>query len=279
MSDHQTVPPEAARDKYMLARREFLVLGSAAIAGAAASTVTAGTMGSISSSPVGAVLSVGYTDAISRVGSVHQMEAGSSVVSAERFLLSDRRFRDGSARVTVHGVWHPEGRRGDASSIRITSFSPHADGPLPFFAWQHSMDERGRRITSKRANFVAALDADGALPLAIERNDRAAAPVRRLKRLLSYRRTESLDSTMPSLAALEKTGNVCRLSVGDAGDARLRAGTYFIALRESLFDRAPNWSSITIDGDIVNRTSSLLHQGGRPVEFGYLTVSIEPAIA
>lgn len=279
MSDHQTVPPEAAQGKYMFARREFLVLGSAVVAGAAASTVTAGTIRNISSSPAGAVLSVGYTDAISRVGSAHKMETGSSVVSAERFLLSDHRFRDGGARVTVHGVWQPEGRREDPSSIRITSFFPHADGPLPFFAWQHAVDERGRRITSKRANFVAALDAQGALPLAIERNDRAAAPVRRLTRLLSYSRTETLESTMPSLVALEKAGNVCRLSVGDAGDARLRAGTYFIALRESLFDRAPNWSSITLDGDVVNRTSSLLHQGGRPVDFGYLTVSIEPATA
>ena len=73
----------------------------------------------------------------------------------------------------------------------------------------------------------------------------------------------------------ETSGGVCRFSSGNAGNVRLRRGTYFIALRESGRDRQPNWGAITIDGEHLHPNAGALHQGGLPVGFSYVAVSVD----
>src|SRR5438045_7296242 len=116
----------------------------------------------------------------------------------------------------------------------MTAFFPNETGEvrLPFLAWSES----GLWNRSGRISFVAPLDKDGTLPLAIERTTRRSAIARRIAALVS-----SQPKPLPDFAALEESGSVCRLSSGDSGDVRLRRGTYFLALRESNFDRSPNW--------------------------------------
>jgi hypothetical protein len=265
-NDSKTVQ-QSSREKWELARRDFLIMGSVAVAGAAASSVTASPLTSIMSPVAGSVLSVGFAE---------QAGADASLVGADQFRAADRLFLRTGARVTVHGVSQPAATRNEPVSIRLSTFFPHLteEGRLPFLAFTSSLDAKGHRNAGGRVSFVAPLDENGTLPVAIERHEVSSVAMRRLSRMLSFARTSPTSAQPTPLTTLEQQGNVCRLSSGDTGNVRLRPGTYFIALRQSQRDRAPNWSALTIQDGVLD-----LRKAGRPVDFEYVALSVDYAKA
>jgi hypothetical protein len=258
---NSSLTPDAEIEKWALPRRDFLVFGSAAIFGAAASSVTAATLRVVAAPSAGAVLSVGYTE---RTAST----ASSSVVAATNLRVSDGSFRHSGVHVLVHGL--SSNVNNEQFAVRLSTFAPTANGPIPFLAWSHSAN-RGHAITSPRASFIAALDENGTLPIAIERVSAGSWS----RRFLQAAPITTV--ALPDLAALEQSGNVCRLSSGNSGDVRMRAGTYFIALRRTSSDRQPDWSSIEIDPAVAD-ASDALRRFGRAVDFEYIAVTIDTPV-
>jgi hypothetical protein len=249
-----------AREKWELARRDFLIMGSAAMAGVAVTSLGASTLAA-AAAPAGAVLSVGFADGI---------EAGTRLAAAQTVRFADRRFLDAGARVTVHGASQSDAA---PSSIRLSVFFPQVteEGRLPLLAFASSVDAKGHRNTGSRVSFVAPLDADGMLPLALERVDLTPSLMQRIAgRGRGIASTVEASAQPVRLDTLEQRGNVCRLSAG--GDhVGLRAGTYFVALRRTAHDRVPNWSAIAVGENALD-----LRSGGRAVGFEYVAVSIDP---
>ncbi|HEX9983023.1 MAG TPA: hypothetical protein VGF69_07155 [Thermoanaerobaculia bacterium] len=235
-----------------LDRRDFLVLGSAAAVGAAASGLSAGPIQAVVAPATGAILSVGYSD------------DGAHLHSASRLRTTDSRFREEGVELTVHGLWQPRSRAALAA-LNVSAFSPHIgeDGPVPFLAWTYRRGNQSGRVT-----FRAALDDNGTLPLAIERVERPSS-VRRVRRLMSSISLAPVKRNFPRLTDEEQSGNVCRLTSGSTGDACLRPGTYFVALRRSWWDSAPQWNLVSPE----ERSLQLL-QSGRPVDFEYVALTV-----
>lgn len=265
-----SLKPDPETEKWALPRRDFLVLGSAAVFGAAASSVTAATLRVVAMPSAGSILSIGYSDLTGPVPADAETATESLLSSAAGLRLSDGGFRRTGARIRVHGLSRPTDT---PMSVRLTTFAPTAAGPVPFFAWAHTTDRHGRAQTSARASFVAALDENGTLPFAIERSE----PLGRLGRLFAEPAPAATTSST-DLAALERSGAVCRLSSGSAEGIALRAGTYFIALRRSSYDVQPAWSSITVDRTAADASEALRHYGG-PVDFEYIAVTVDYPVA
>jgi hypothetical protein len=268
MSNHSSTP-DSEIEKWALPRRDFLVLGSAAAFSVAASSVTASTLRMVAAPAAGSILSVGYTE---RTAPVDVSNNAFSVVPAKNLRVSDGSFRHSGARVLVHGLSSPA-KSSEQMAVRLSTFAPAAGGAVPFLAWSHTTDQRGRAFTSPRVSFIAALDESGTLPISIERSEPAGRWSRRFLQALP-----ATTVALPDLAKLEQSGNVCRLSSGDAGDVRLRAGTYFIALRRSSSDRQPDWRSIDVDPAVKN-ASDALRRNGAPVGFDYVAVTIDYPVA
>jgi len=261
--DHRSLKPDAGSEKWALPRRDFLVLGSAAIFGAAASSITATPLSLVAAPEAGSVLSVGFIDRTGPV-SPESKTSANHPVSADRLRVSDAGFRGSGTRVLVHGLTSPEHRT--SASVHLSTFAPSADGPVPFLAWTHGSGRHGLTTSSPRASFVAALDENGTLPIAIERRGAATRWTRRFVPLAA--------DTLPDLSTLEQNGHVCRLTSGQPGDASLRAGTYFIALRHSSSDRQPDWRSIEVDWTSAD-AGVALRRHGRPVDFEYVTLTVD----
>jgi hypothetical protein len=268
MSNHSSTP-DAEIEKWALPRRDFLVLGSAAVFGVAASSVTASTLHLVAAPAAGSILSIGYTEPTAPVDS---STTAFSAVAAKNLRGSEGSFRRSGARVLVHGL-SSSAKNGAQLSVHLSTFTSANGAAVPFLAWSHTTDQRGRTFTSPRASFIAALDENGTLPIAIERNEPAGRWSRRFLPSVSVPA-----SSLPDLASLEQAGSVCRLSSGDSGDVRLRAGTYFIALRRSSSDRQPDWRSIEVDAAVTN-ASDALRRNGRPVDFEYVAVTIDHPVA
>jgi hypothetical protein len=263
--DIRSLKPEAGSERWALPRRDFLVLGSAAIFGAAASSITATAtpLSLIASAEAGAVLSVGFIDRTGPISPESKTPA-TNPVSADSLRGNAAGFRRSGARVLIHGLTSPEHRT--SASVHLSTFAPSAEGPVPFLAWTHGAGRHGVTISSPRAFFVAALDENGTLPIAIERRGAAT----RWSRLF----VSPAADTLPDLATLEQNGHVCRLTSGHQDDAGLRAGTYFIALRHSSSDRQPDWGSIDVDWTSAD-ADVVLHRHGRPVDFEYVTLTVD----
>lgn len=267
MSNQSNPTANVASREWALGRRDFLILGTAAAAGVAATSLAAGTISTIVTPAAGSILSVGFAE---------RLQADASVMGAARFRQADAEFLRSGARVTVLGAFRPEALATAPVSIRLSAFYPHVaeQGRLPFMAWSQSLDARGVRNVSGRASFTVPLDENGTLPVSVERVDLTPS---RFGRLFASAAPSVGSQTQPNLASLESSGNVCRLTSGNSGDVRLREGTYFIALRRSNSDRAPNWSSLSIQGDEVSAPGGVLRNGDRPVPFEYVALSLKYA--
>jgi hypothetical protein len=251
---NRSTNPDPEVEKWALPRRDFLVLGSVAVLGAAATSVTASTLRVVATPAEGAVLSIGYSEHVEPVTTDPGVSATGPVASAKTLRGNGNRF-DNGARVTIHGISRRDER---PVSIYVSAYAPVAAAPVPFVAWVHTANGKGLTNTGARTSFVAALDKDHTLPISVERRVPAS---HRFSRLLS---AEPVPDALPVLASLEQSGGVCRLS---------HPGTYFIALRESMFDRQPDWSSIVVD-KTANDASTALLQHGRSVDFDYIAITV-----
>jgi hypothetical protein len=269
VSNESSPTANTATREWALGRRDFLIFGTAAAAGVAATSLAAGTISTVVAPAAGSILSVGF---------VERLQADAPVTGAARFRQADAEFLRSGARVTVLGAFRPAALAGAPVSIRLSAFYPHVgeQGRLPFMAWSQSLDARGVLNASRRTSFTAPLDENGTLPISVERVDLTPS---RFGRFFAAAAPSVGSPARPDLATLESSGNVCRLTSGNSGDVRLREGTYFIALRRSNSDRAPNWRSISIQGDEISAPGGVLRNGDRPVPFEYIALSLKYATA
>lgn len=233
-----------------LDRREFMLIGSAAAVGVAASNVSAGTLHSIARvEGANPVLSIGFAAA-----------DDAHAVAADSLRFADGSFAD-AARVTVHGLTRAESQAAPVS-VSVSAFFENHGQPIPFLAWTSAAS------TSPRVNFTMALSEGGTLPFGIE-SERLVpfhSPRARLSRFLSPKQ-------LPDAAALERGGGLCTLG---GKDVKLRRGTYFIALRRNASDRTPDWRSISVDAEQLRTGGdSVLRRGNRNVDFDYVAVSVD----
>lgn len=250
-------------------RRDFILLGSAAVAAVSATGVSASAIRAITGPVGGSILSIGYSDTVGE-------ESG--VVSAKYLGSSDRTLASDGVRLTVHGYWRPESRRSAPLAVEVTTFFPVAGTALPVVSWCYVA--RGGMVEhSSRSSLIVPADANGGVSLSVDRRLPGTAGKSNGRRsLLSFARGAG---QLPTLESMERDGNVCRLA--DQGGVKLQPGTYFIALGDTARDKGPDWSRLTTNGNaqtLQSHGESVLTQssvsGRVPVDFEYLMVSIAP---
>ena len=243
-----------------LHRREFLMLGSAATVGVAASmsASTAGPLGLLM--PSRPQLSVGFAD----------LSEGTPqrIRRADELHFGDARFVASDARVTVHGLWRPESRRNTPSKVNVSVFHAVGGTTVPFLAWQHARNSGASTVT-----FRTPVHADGTLPIGIEHSRPFSLIAARARRLGSMFATAA-PMDVPSQQVLAGNGSLCALAAAGSG-LKLRRGTYFVALLDG--GSQPQWHSITAGTDLNVRSESVLRTGNAPVDFDYLVISIDRA--
>jgi hypothetical protein len=248
-----------------LPRRDFLLLGSVAVAGVAASGLSADVIRAVAGPVGGSVLSIGFTEATageeSRVG------------SAQRLGGSDRELASNGARVTIHGYFRPEERSAEPVSVNVTTFYPVAGRLLPVIAWSSTPN---RTVHSQPASIAVNVpaDSDGGITLGVLRrrpsSNVASAPARR--NIFGWASRQSLET----VEQLERERSICRLTPA-ANGVHLRPGTYFIAVGDPARDAAPDWNLAVMEPNGALVQPSLT--GRTAVPFEYLTVSVAPLTA
>ncbi len=235
----------------LLPRRQFLVLGSAAVAAAAASSLSADIVrGALVPEQKTPRISVGYAGAT--IGEFDAPSFAPRLTAATKLRSGDPALADG-VRLKVHGLVRPQAAQGANISMALDAMyrvSGHAD-EVPFMAWSYA--RRGQHITSSAAGeFVVPVSTRQPLSLGISTS--APAPV--------------MDD-----ATLRATVN---LSLGESRLAnKLRAGLYFVAICPA-GSEAPHWASIHAvapeHGTVpVLKQRTLL--GLEPVPFDYIVVA------
>ncbi|HEX7151340.1 MAG TPA: hypothetical protein VF618_07610 [Thermoanaerobaculia bacterium] len=245
-------------------RRDFLRLGTTAAVGVAATGASAGTLRKLvtveGASPL---LSIGFAS--------HGEGESQRLVDAERLRSGDSGFGASGARVTIDGFRRAEQRRTSPSEVHVSAFFDEDGRALPFLAWGHSArSTKG----SSRATFTMPVNGREHLPLGIERRRPlpvAGAPANRFSRMFAEARPKE---ALPEMSVLEKSNSLVKFAVGNAPGVKLRRGTYFLALRESLWDGAPDWRTITVDN---SGARPVLRRGDAPVDFDYIVVSVDYA--
>jgi len=235
----------------LLPRRQFLVLGSAAVAAAAASSLSADIVrGALATEQKAPRISVGYSGAT--IDEFNVPSFASRLTAAAKLRSGDAALA-GAVRLKVHGLVRPEAQKSANVSMALDAMyrvSGHNDD-VPFMAWSHA--RRGQHITSSAANeFVVPVNAKQPLSLGIS----TSAP------------TPVLDEAM-----LRATVN---LSLGEKRLAnKLRSGLYFVAICPA-GSEAPHWASIHAVAP-ENGTVPVLKQatlaGLQPVPFDYIIMA------
>src|SRR5436190_19265056 len=151
-------------------RREFLLLSSVAVAGAAASGLPQQVMRAVAGgNPISLpIVSLGYWDGSfdkTRLGTassdaMHRLSSATSARSADRAL-------DGSAKVSVNGFWRAEHHRAKPVSVALTVMFPAGNERLPFHAWSHTT-HRGVAKNAPPPQFVVPVDARHPIELNVE---------------------------------------------------------------------------------------------------------------
>jgi|GEM_PF-815065 len=274
--------PANDQDRLLLHRREFMILSSVAVAGAAASGLPQQVIRAVAGSdPISLpIVSLGFWDGSldkTRLGTapaeaVHRLTSATSARSADRVL-------DGSARVSVNGFWRAEHHRAKPLSVALNVLFPAGNERLPFHAWSHTT-HRGVAKNAPSPRFVVPVDARHPIEINVEMRMPAGSTPPALERV---KRFFSLDDRNDER---KKTG-ACALAVDSRSSAmKLNRGIYFIALQEDPCDKAPNWSAVRMrdphaPGALDASGTGVLLQGGllglEPVPFSYLMISVDKA--
>ncbi|HEX8151665.1 MAG TPA: hypothetical protein VF698_01010 [Thermoanaerobaculia bacterium] len=246
-------------------RRDFIRLGSVAVASVAASNLSAGAIRSIAAPRSGSILSIGFLAA-----------EGEGVTSASRLRSTDRQLADG-AKLTIHGYSRPEAVRNEPLVVDVATFFEVDGQAVPFLAASYGANARGP-WSSAGGSFTVPTDKSGGVTIGIDRRPsgatRAAAKTGRLATFFSRKRSEA-ELAVPQLDTLDR-GSICRLASGRDGVA-LQPGTYFIALGDRSREAVPDWSSIAFvrnEGAAPALVQSSIV--AKPVSFEYLVLSVAP---
>lgn len=240
----------------VMPRRQFLVLGSAAVAVAAASSLSAEVVrGVLSTEEKAPHVSAGFAEAA--IDDFTKPSFATRVAGAAKLRSGDSSLTSG-VRLKVHGIV-----RSSAAAARSEDFSVAIDAmyraaglkeAVPYMAWSHSQNRR-RTTTSGAREFVVPVG--GRQPLSLAVSSSAAAAVSEAK----------LRSTMTFSLGDERRTN------------KLRTGLYFLALLPAGAE-APDWASIRAVSS-ENGTMPALGQatitGLVPVSFDYIVVAASRA--
>ena len=263
MSKQMTSPDQL----FVMERRRFLVLGSAAAVAFAARGVSAApSTGSAAELP--ASLAVGYVDGL---------DGHSATMGANSVTAGDPSFISRSAKVTVLGMWRSQSRR-EPIGVTLKAYYPtegSAGGDVPVYVWNHVSRRAGDRQQSSR--FRVPIDSAG-LRLEVE-----ASPLRGRSSIVDNLRNrvtiDSADGLPRTRATISELANVASLSIGIDRDApKLLPGTYVLAMLPAGAS-TPDWSSVrytpsnisSANGPITTR--AILGETAAP--FDYVIVNVD----
>lgn len=259
MSNHSSDSDSPGIRPFMMGRRQFLILGSAAAVGFAVRDVTAATL---TESAAGS-LAVAYID-----GEPDDVWRAPVIRAAEAIPTGDPRFLSRDAKVRVLGLWRQDAAK--PMTITLTAFYPTSlaiGGKAPYFGWHHNAFEPfGSR------GFTIPVTDEG-LQMMVDHGAPSA-----LTSALSRRRTADADFTPRTATDIASASNALTLKLGHESDAmKLQPGRYVVALLAPGAPK-PDWSSFRYDSSGSQgplRASAIL--GDDAVPFDYFVIRIELA--
>jgi len=231
-----------SNSRFVIGRRDFLVLSSTAALGVAASG-----LGSEMVRMTGAArpFALGFTEDVLTPSS----QGTYRLVAAESLQTAHRDFKHGLAKVTVHGFWSEDTR---PNSVALAAYFDDNGTDVPFLAW--ALSKQGG---AARSTFRVPARADGSLALGFESRRPLDHKLAEVRDRLGIAKSDALIDA----AANADSSNRCAV--------KLRRGTYVVA-----FDAKPSWRSLQLTaGD----KSPLTIAGITPAPFDYLLLSIEHA--
>ena len=235
-------------------RRDFVRLGSATLVAAAATSFVPSGIGAISgTSGASPLLSVGFAEPVpgERL----------PVVAAGTFAAGDSRLARSGASVTVHGIRrHGSGQRDRA--VHLNALFPIGEATVPYLAWSET-GARAGRVTFR---------VPAAQQLTLTVDNRRRTSLKGVRSADVHRYLNSRDASageIPKVELSDEGKGMCVLALGGDGP-KLRRGTYFLALRDSQWDRTPDWASMSADPQTLTLT-----RFGQPAELDYLVVSVD----
>jgi hypothetical protein len=247
--------PQTSGDSTLLPRRQFLVLGSVAVAAAATSTLSADLVrGSSAGEHQSPRISLGYVPAT--VEDFASPSFAARLAPATKLRSGDSSLT-GGVRLKVHGLVRPEAQRDTDVSVGIDAMYrvPGHMEDVPFMAWSYA---RTRQHTSSSAQngFVVPVSATEPLSLAIS--------------------TSAVKTAVGNAALRAKV----TLALGEGRRTnKLRTGLYFVAICPAGME-APHWASIhataPADGTAPRLVQTSL-TGYEPVPFDYVVVAAQRA--
>jgi len=260
----------SAEGRFLMQRRDFVRLGSFAVAGLAATGLADDAVRGVAGAfypPALPLLSIGYWN-----GSFDDPASNERIVAADSLSSGDSRFTAAGARLRLAGFWRAEHHRAQPLSININVHYPVAGSDsqkVAFMAWT-CVSRRGGVAISNPLAIDVPLGAERALELSVRATGREGSLRKLTRRIIG---TAQADNAQP----VEQS--VARLSIAEG--SRLRRGVYFLAVRESENDRIPNWGAIRVtvpaNGTLSPGSPGPLHVatigGPRAVPFSYLVVS------
>lgn len=241
-------------DVTLLPRRQFLVLGSAAVAAAAATSLSADIVRTtLVIEDTAPRLSVGFTDATP--GDPGMPAFAPRLTGAASLRSGDHSLQSG-VRVRIHGVVRAAGRADQPVKLALDALYrvPGHDEAFPYLAWSYARLQ-GRTADSSSKSFVIPVVGKQPVTLALSSSSEDAKDGATLQALLQF---------TPGTGRREN---------------KLRRGRYFVALCPRGM-KAPDWRSVHAfqpeNGSLpVLKTFSLT--GFEPVPFDYIVFETDQA--
>jgi hypothetical protein len=269
---NSTHPVSSPVEPFVIERRRFLVLGSAAAVAFAARGVSAAVAPTPASAELPASLAVAFIDGVeSRAAAI----GGVSVLGANALTVGDPSFISRSAKVTVLGMWRAQNRR-ETVGVALKAYYPtalYSAGDVPCYVWSHL--SRSATDAQRPSSFRIPIDSAG-LRLEVETTAPRSAIVEKVRGRVSGIAMSDDASRPRTREALADLKNVASLSLGiDRGASKLRAVKFVLAMLPA-GAATPDWSSVrytpaNVSGPISVR--SLL--GETAPAFDYVIVDVD----
>jgi hypothetical protein len=254
----------------VMPRRQFLLLGSSALVGAAATSLPAEILSAAFADTTLPLLSVGYL-----AGTAADLGASGTpsgrLVSAASLRSGDASLASSGVRLKVHHFSRADVRRAEPQSIALNvlyRIDGRDDQKTPFVAWTRSRTAAGVHRSNNR--FVVPVSKSSPLELTVARRaPRVVETAVDFANDEDFRMTEGIGRSLASL------------SLGrESGANKLRPGIYVLALRTAEQQRTPDWQSIRFVAPAEGAAPVLVRAslfGHEPVSFDYLAVAVESA--
>ena len=239
----------------LLPRRQFLVLGSAAVAVAAATSLSSDIVRSVLvTEDTAPRLSVGFSDVT--LEDFAKPSFAARLTSAAKLRSGDPSLDDG-VRLKVHGLVRPEGAKANPVSMGMDVMyrvAGHKED-IPFMAWSHARLPHHTTASSAGA-FVVPVSANQPLSLAV-----------------------SSSATGTAIGGATLRGTVSLALGSGRRENKLRTGFYFVALCPA-GTKTPDWASVHAVASENGKLPVLHHStllGSEPVSFDYIVVATSRA--